>query len=379
LAGVGEMDYRYLALDIETSVVGITCAATLTSDTGELNHWYTPANGALPADQMGRVDALRLLKYLAAMVVNGYTILTWNGLKFDFRVLAEGSGMFDGCKELALGCHVDMMFQIVCLRGHRLGLDVAAKGMGLPGKLEGMDGDEAAQLWAEGERETVLDYVAQDVRTTMELGRTCEKLGFLKWTSRGGNQVKMPLSSWLTVSEALSLPERAKRSEHTMWLAAHRPQSEGQLRQRKEGQRRRARIAAAYKRQQDERTPTKLDQSIPQAEINSYGKKRSEAAERWRRVCEEHRRSMEANYAERRRMRAQIRYTGLQFKKAHMITQEGKCVRCGIRFDNSNLDTRAELDHKTPLVSARNIPTLHTLKNTWLLCHRCHLAKTNGK
>ena len=83
------------------------------------------------------------------------------------------------CRTLALGRHIDMMFQVVCLRGHRLALNVAAKGMGLPGKFAGFDGNQAALLWAMGEREKVFDYVAQDVKTTMELALICEKEGFL--------------------------------------------------------------------------------------------------------------------------------------------------------------------------------------------------------
>ena len=154
---------RYLALDIETASgppekdenwgpLGITCAATLTGDNGELCHWYTAKNNGLAEDEMSYEDVIHLLKYLGKMVENGYTILTWNGLKFDFHVLAEETGRLEECRTLALGRHIDMMFQVVCLRGHRLALDVAAKGMGLPGKFEGIDGNQAALLWAMGER-----------------------------------------------------------------------------------------------------------------------------------------------------------------------------------------------------------------------------------
>jgi len=62
---------------------------------------------------MLRHDCLSVLDYLSRMVDKGYTLLTWNGLAFDFDVLSEESGDFDRCRDLALN-HVDMMFQMPC-------------------------------------------------------------------------------------------------------------------------------------------------------------------------------------------------------------------------------------------------------------------------
>ena len=61
-----------------------------------------------------------------------------------------------------------------------------AKGMGIKGKLDGMNGALAPVMWAEGKGEEVLRYVAQDVRTTMELATTCESRGELHWVARSG-------------------------------------------------------------------------------------------------------------------------------------------------------------------------------------------------
>lgn len=69
----------------------------------------------------------------------GYTIVTWNGLSFDFDVLAEESGMIEKCRTLAIN-HVDMMFHALCRLGHGISLDSAAKGMDLLGKNEDMTG-----------------------------------------------------------------------------------------------------------------------------------------------------------------------------------------------------------------------------------------------
>ena len=163
---------------------------------------------------MSPPDAGELVEYLAMQVENGYTIVTWNGLGFDFDVLAEESGMLEQCKRLAK-CHVDLMFHVLCELGYGVGLDAAAKGMRLAGKTEGMSGAAAPLLWAEGRREEVLKYVTQDVKTTLELATTCEAQGVMRWIARSGKLRLMALpKGWLSVEAAGKLPE-----PDTSWMA----------------------------------------------------------------------------------------------------------------------------------------------------------------
>src|SRR5450759_3950684 len=171
------MACQYLAFDIETSKdvpgeefnwrahrpLGISCAATLTSDTDQPRLWYGKTPDGLPDKRMSREDAQGLVQYLSSMAASGFRILSWNGLGFDFDVLAEESGAAASCRDCALG-HVDMMFHVVCAKGYPVGLENAAKGLGLPGKPPGMSGALAPKLWAEGHFKEVLEYVAQDVR-----------------------------------------------------------------------------------------------------------------------------------------------------------------------------------------------------------------------
>ncbi len=147
------------------------------------------------------------MQYLATQVENGYTIATWNGLGFDFDILAEESGMLVECRMLAIG-HVDMIFHVLCELGYGVGLDAAAKGMRLAGKSKGMSGELAPVLWAEGRREEVLKYVAQDVKTTLGLATTCEAAGTMRWFARSGKLRSMALpKGWLSVEAARRLPE----------------------------------------------------------------------------------------------------------------------------------------------------------------------------
>jgi len=135
--------------------------------------WHGGANRKRPACQMNRQGAVRLVNYLERQVMHGYTVVSWNGVGFDFEILAEESGMLQKCINLAAN-HVDMMFHILCQLGYAISLDSASRGMGLSGKRAGMTGAQIPRLWADGCREEVLEYVAQDVQITLQLAQMCE-------------------------------------------------------------------------------------------------------------------------------------------------------------------------------------------------------------
>ena len=231
------MPRKYLAFDIETvkpfpdgddwkphRPLGIGCAAGHASNM-DLT-WFSREDDGTIAERMKPQDLTAMVEQLTHLSQNGYTIATWNGLGFDFDVLAEESGMEKECIELALG-HVDMMFHIYMAKGHPLGLDTAAKGMEIEGKTEGMDGKKATEMWAQGDRQPVIDYCAQDVRATLAVAETCERLGRLEWTSRAGRHQRLNLrGGWIDVQNAVKLPdpdnswmtEPLLRGQFTDWL-----------------------------------------------------------------------------------------------------------------------------------------------------------------
>jgi hypothetical protein len=200
----------------------------LAADEEEPRLWHGTGEDGSPADRMSREDAAALVGHLEAMVEKGYTIATWNGLGFDFDVLAEESGMAGACRRLARG-HVDMMFHVFCAQGFPVSLDAAARGMRLPGKPEGMSGILAPVMWAEGRRREVLDYCAQDARTTLELAAAGDLTRTFRWVTRRGQTKQLALGrGWLDVASALALPEpdtswmrqRTSRRQFTAWLDA---------------------------------------------------------------------------------------------------------------------------------------------------------------
>lgn len=194
--------------------LGITCAAV--SQYGFVNSakqvknsfWHMPK-------RMSQSYAICLVNDLREMVDSGYTIVGWNSLSFDLDVLAEESGMYKECAELALN-HVDLMFIVVTLRGHFLGLDKAAKGANIQGKLhhvtlsngqklDDMSGGKAPGLWKAGEYKAVLDYLADDVRSTLELAEWIEKNKMIRWISERGYEQKIYVPKLYTVKECLEL------------------------------------------------------------------------------------------------------------------------------------------------------------------------------
>jgi hypothetical protein len=215
------MKRKYLAFDIETAKdvpgedfnwrpyrpLGIACAAALQSDAGEPILWFGKKPDGTPAERMSKAEAADLVRRLSEMAAGGYTLLTWNGLGFDFNILAEESGAESECKELALN-HVDMMFHVFCDRGFPVALDKAAQALGIPGKPAGMSGFLAPRLWAQREYQKVLDYVAQDVRIALAVALKCEERKKFEWLTQRGTKSKMSLpKGWLAVRDALLLPK----------------------------------------------------------------------------------------------------------------------------------------------------------------------------
>ena len=213
---------KYLAFDIETAntdtssdwresrPLGITCAAALASDAPDNPIlWHGVTADGTPAARMSRDEVRGVIKELTAYLARGYTLLTWNGAGFDFDVLAEEAEAYPECRQLARD-HVDMMFHVMCEKGFPIGIKYVAQAMDIEGKTPGVSGELAPQLWADGHVQTVLDYVAQDVRMTLQVAEQSEQNHALRWVTRKGQGQTRTFNipnGWLTVREALELPE----------------------------------------------------------------------------------------------------------------------------------------------------------------------------
>lgn len=204
--------------------LGISCAATYDSD-GVARVWHGEVGeDERFLDQMPESACRNMAAYLSMRQSEGYKVVTWNGLSFDFDVLAEECGNYLSMRtkiiNLALN-HIDIAFAMFCDKGFMCGLSAAAKGMGLAGKTEGMSGKMAPIMWAEDreQQDKVLEYVVQDAKVTAMVYDTILLTRHLSWISRSER-----LNRWwalsggrddiLTVREALKLPE-----PDTSWMS----------------------------------------------------------------------------------------------------------------------------------------------------------------
>jgi hypothetical protein len=182
----------------------------------------------------------------------GALIVTWNGLGFDFPVLARACDDPQWIKKLAEVAldHCDMGFAMLCSHGYMVGLNTAAKTFGLAGKTEGMSGGLAPVLWNKPERLLnekeaysikSLDvvpgskearilcckYVVQDAITTRDVYAALLHEKAMAWVTQKGTLTRKPWFPLIvdghiaTVREALKL-----RIPDTSWMSiAVRPRS----------------------------------------------------------------------------------------------------------------------------------------------------------
>ena len=226
-----------LALDIETNKpfpigedwknsapLGIACATAYTQDTGWIWAEKDEENETYK-DQLS-VESAQALVHDLQILSEVYTIVTWNGVGFDWPVIAEESNELETCKTLALD-HIDMMFQLLCVKGYPASLASACTTMDVPSKTEGMDGSMVNEMWSNGQRQQVIDYCVRDSKITAILAMTCQRMHNLQWTSRRGRiQTLMLPDGWLSVRDALTIPlpdtswmtDPLTRESFTNWL-----------------------------------------------------------------------------------------------------------------------------------------------------------------
>jgi len=197
--------------------LGISCAAVAFSDKSDVRLWSA-------APRLTRDQAAELVGDLEAIVADSYRLVTWNGCAFDFRVLAQESGLRQAASRLAQD-HIDLMLMVTFSQGHYLGLHKALLGAGLEGKLkavrlsdgsviEDMDGAKAPALWAQGEQDAVLAYLEQDVVQQLRLAQVIAERRAIEWVSNRGAPQAARFPGLMTVQECFALPE-----PDTSWMS----------------------------------------------------------------------------------------------------------------------------------------------------------------
>ncbi len=114
-------------------------------------------------------------------------VVGFNSFRFDYKVL-QPFALFP----LQSLNGLDMLEQIVSRLNYRLSLDNLANATLGTGKTG--DGLKALDLWKEGKTEELTDYCRQDVALTRDLFYYGREHGFLLFTNKYGQKVRLPVS-----------------------------------------------------------------------------------------------------------------------------------------------------------------------------------------
>jgi hypothetical protein len=226
IGSLDEMDWQ------NPSSLGITCAAIMLNDQIDPLSWH-----GIP--QLSQGECQEIVRKLEEITRDGYKIVTWNGCKFDFQVLAQESGMVAECARLARD-HVDLMLMVTFKKGWLLSLQKALDGAGLRGKLKkvtlttgkviyNMDGAKAPQLWAQGEYQAVMDYLLEDVKQLLDLASVIARRRSIHWISSSGKPQTVEVDRLMTVQECMQIPEPdvswmsnpPRRSDFVHWAQSY--------------------------------------------------------------------------------------------------------------------------------------------------------------
>jgi hypothetical protein len=179
---------------------GIAVAAIKLSDRDMPEIWFETVEGR-PAPYWSREFTIEFVLRLEQLEREGYTLVTWNGSGFDFRLLFKLTRL--GTLKAMCWRSVDPCFQMLCMKGFPVGLEAAATTVGAKSKEE--DGISAPILWYEGEYGRVIRYVIGDViRLETVIINLCKE-GGLKWRTRKGALRFEPFYNLYSVAECIGI------------------------------------------------------------------------------------------------------------------------------------------------------------------------------
>ncbi len=151
----------------------------------------------------------------------GAKIVTMNGTRFDFRLLAEESGWHDICAKLALQSY-DPCLQAVCNYGYPVGLQAFAHGFHLGYKTKLNEDDTGGlsfpALWQKKDPQC-LSYSMQDSSLTKDVVLEMLEQKRWQWVNRKGRNFIKRIPYLLSAEACLMLPQREPAWPDSPWLA----------------------------------------------------------------------------------------------------------------------------------------------------------------
>ena len=177
--------------DLETDGLppcNITIACTLSE--GKVRNWVSHDDDGKPVP-MTAATAEELASYLHSTTDGGRDLVTYNGAKFDLKLLHELVASEDAknmVSELVRG-HVDLMLSCALRLGYYTSMDSLAKGT-LKSTSKTASGLDAVEWWKKGEVDKLLDYCGTDCKVLEALHTEASAKTLLYRMPRSGGSRK---------------------------------------------------------------------------------------------------------------------------------------------------------------------------------------------
>lgn len=200
-----------VSFDIETTLKyhDFLCGAIAYRNEGEIEveyFWFGESSGAH-----------EMIERLLEMQSYGATIVGFNSTSFDYRILAKETGMYEQAEIAALNS-VDIMLEFFFRNGYMISLDKILSRYNITqkkktattstGRVVDVGGAEVNQLWDEKEYNTVIEYLKNDVVSTLELIENIIADDMILYSTSSGKQKELPLNGGIrTVRNLWKIPK----------------------------------------------------------------------------------------------------------------------------------------------------------------------------
>lgn len=162
----------------------------------------TTGDNVQPGDYMSETTLVSFVAALEQRVADGYALATWGGSATDWRLLMrECPSKKESIKKMALES-IDVPMCSCMSIGMMMGLNAACQALGFSLKESGASAS-VPDLWAVGDRQTVLRHVSNDSYATMLVIKQAEVSGRLPWITQKGQLHAWDNVQFLTVRACL--------------------------------------------------------------------------------------------------------------------------------------------------------------------------------
>lgn len=174
----------------------LPCAIILVSLDGELKTYFSTVYGT-PLSEMEPDDLNAALDDVQALLDTGNTLITWDGMRRDFPLLAAHDKV--RVSEIAVRHH-SLAFDLFCRKGFPIAMDTICRSMNVEFFNDTPD-------WHTNPDDAI-DTARAFLRSLLNLWDAVEVNGnVVQWLAKSGKAMTLNLGYWRSVAEAVELPQ----------------------------------------------------------------------------------------------------------------------------------------------------------------------------